>query len=249
MNETTQFENEELEKNQHFEAMERVGQINLFEDAYQQEKLKADEAVKESAQEPVEEQAKEPTQNESTTSDGERIAHIGEREAENGAQNQPNGEPLEQGSATLFEQAVAKIEAEMKSDKTSYVQDVGQYLIEFLKLKPETAEQFMQKDKSIAKSLMAMRKVAEKRQVNGFAGFTANEGFSIVLEYYGIQGGPAAPIVDVSQIAKQSAENLATKEQTPAPAQTVKQVLSAPAVETARKPSKLSFDVDIDELL
>lgn len=256
MSETTQLENEELAKKQHFEEIERVGQINLFEDAYQQEKLKAEAnvAVNEPAQELVVEQAMDSAQDEPTLSDGERIAHNGEREAENGAQNQSDGEHMEQNGATLFEQAMAKLEAEMKSGKNPYVQAVGQFLLEFLKQRPEFSEHVMQEGKTIAKSLDAMHKEAEKRKVGNFAVLTSEEGFAIVLEYYGIQGGAAAPKVDASQMAKQLADKLTTEAQPPAPApnpekKTEEHAEKAAVIEQAKKPSKLSFDVDIDELL
>lgn len=243
MSEVTQ-----VEKQQHFEEMERVGQVNLFEYAHQQEKLKV-AVVKEQAQEPIVEQATDSAQDEPTPSDGEQIEQIGEREAENGEQNKPDGEQVEQNGATLIEQAIAKIEADMKNNKNPYVQAVGQFLIEFLKQRPDTAEQILQNDKSISKSLEAMCKEAEKRKVGNYAVLTSEEGFEIVLKYYGIQGGVTAPSVDASQVAKQLADKMATQVQQQDHTTIAEQTTTTEAVEKAKIPGKLSFDVGLDDLL
>lgn len=231
MSDVEQVENEELAKKQHFEAMERVGQINLFEDYYQQEKLKA-------AKEKEAAQVSAKAQSESLQQDGEQEVQNGEQNSENGAPEQPNGERIEQNGGLVLEQAVAKLEAEMKK-KDPYIQVIGQFLNEFLKQRPDAGEQVMAKDKSIAGSLQAMRSIAEKRKVGNCAVLTDEEGFATVLEYFGVTGQVQASSVDASQMAKQLADKLVINEQPQAPT----------AVEKVKAPGKLSFDVDIDELL
>ncbi|UTW69887.1 hypothetical protein KHA80_03090 [Anaerobacillus sp. HL2] len=62
-------------------------------------------------------------------------------------------------------QAIKKLEEEMqKNSNNPYIQVVGNFLIEYLKENPTSAEKVLVADKTIAKSLDAMRKVAEQKK-------------------------------------------------------------------------------------
>jgi hypothetical protein len=87
----------------------------------------------------------------------------------------------------MIEQATAKIESEMLGKKDNpYIQVVGGFLLKHLDSNPQGAEKVLNKEKTIAKSLDEMKKAAEKKKVGGVAVLTDEEGFKIVLEYFGI---------------------------------------------------------------
>lgn len=84
-------------------------------------------------------------------------------------------------------EAIDKIKAEMKENANNpYVQVVGNFLIEHVTNSPDDAPKVLAKDKTIAKSLDAMRKEASKKKVNNVAVLTDAEGFAVVLNYFGI---------------------------------------------------------------
>lgn len=68
-----------------------------------------------------------------------------------------------------------------------YVQVVGEFLLQHLDKNPQDAEKIFADDKTIAKSLEEMRKVAEKKKVKNCAMFTPQEGFELVMKYFGIE--------------------------------------------------------------
>ena len=97
-------------------------------------------------------------------------------------------------------EALSKIKAEMNGNKNNpYIQVIGDFLLHHLEANPEAAEKIMAADKTIGKSLDAMRNEARKKQHKGMAILTDAEGFAIVLKYFGIEGpvysgaAPAAP--------------------------------------------------------
>lgn len=86
--------------------------------------------------------------------------------------------------------AVSKIEEEMKINKNNgYVQVVGTYLLICLRKHPEDAEKILANDKTILKSLDAMRREAEKSKMNNCAVLTNEAGFAVVSQYYNLSGG------------------------------------------------------------
>lgn len=97
--------------------------------------------------------------------------------------------------------AIEKLKSEMtKNTNNSYVQVVGSFLLQHLSENPQDAEKVLGKDKTIAKSLNEMRKVAGKKKVGNCAVLTDQEGFSVVLKYFNIEGKPAAPVNSISPI-------------------------------------------------
>ena len=94
----------------------------------------------------------------------------------------------------MLEDAKKKLETEMDGNKSnSYVQYLGQFLLQHIVANPSDVNKIMKEDKTIAKSLDAMKKEAEKKKTGNFAMLTPEEGFAIVLKYFGIDGAPAAP--------------------------------------------------------
>jgi hypothetical protein len=82
-------------------------------------------------------------------------------------------------------EAIAKIRSEMDANKkSSYVQVVGNFLLNYMNKHPEAAESIIKDSKTILKSLDAMRKVAEKKKTGNCAVLTDAEGFDIVLNYF-----------------------------------------------------------------
>ena len=92
----------------------------------------------------------------------------------------------------MLENAIAKIKAEMDANKdNSYVQVVGQFLLHRLGAFPECADKILAEDKTLAKSLDAMQAEARKKSKGTVTVLTDEEGFAIVLKYFGITGSAA----------------------------------------------------------
>jgi PcfK-like protein len=96
----------------------------------------------------------------------------------------------------MLNEAVEKIKSEMtKNNNNPYIHVVGNFMLEHLQEHPEDAEKVLTKDKTIVKSMDEVRKAAEKKKVGNMAVLTDQEGFKIVLGYFGIKDitvGPAA---------------------------------------------------------
>lgn len=93
----------------------------------------------------------------------------------------------------MLEQAKAKLTAEMDQNKdNSYIQVVGKFLLNHLETHPGSAERILAPDKTIGKSSDAMRKEAEKKKNGNCAVLSDEEGFAVVLQYFGIEVGAAA---------------------------------------------------------
>lgn len=88
----------------------------------------------------------------------------------------------------MLEQAIAKIEAEIKESKEPYVKFIGQYMIDHIKGTPTDAAAIMKNGKTVTGSLAFMKEKARKNATGGCAMFTPDEGFAIIMEYYGLQG-------------------------------------------------------------
>lgn len=92
----------------------------------------------------------------------------------------------------MHDQAINKINDEMTASKNNpCVQVVGAFLLQHLAAHPEAANAIMVEGKTVAKSLDEMRKVAEGRKHGNCAVLTDQEGFAVVLKYFGIEGSAA----------------------------------------------------------
>lgn len=93
-------------------------------------------------------------------------------------------------------EAIKKLKDEMKKEKSSYVQVIGKFLLQFIEANPDEAEKVLAKGKTIAGSLSEMEKEAKKQKVGNVAVLSDREGFAAVLKYFGIIGKvPAPPLV------------------------------------------------------
>ena len=93
----------------------------------------------------------------------------------------------------MLNNAITKIEDEMSKNKNNgYIQAVGGFLLGRLKTNQADAEKILADDKTIAKSLDKMRDEAKKKQVGNCAVLTDEEGFAVVLKYFGIDA--AVPV-------------------------------------------------------
>ena len=98
-------------------------------------------------------------------------------------------------------EAINKIKTEMEANKNnSYIQVVGGFLLQHLEVNPADAEKILTDDKTIAKSLDEMSKVAQKKKVGNCAVLTNQEGFEVVLKYFGIDTKPAPTVIKPVQI-------------------------------------------------
>lgn len=120
-----------------------------------------------------------------------------------------------------MEEARKKIEAEMAAHAAdASIQRIGNFLIMQLNINPSAAPAIMAKGKTVMGSFNAMRDEAQKHHRNGnSATLTDEEGFNMVLGYFGIVA------------------------QAPAP----ESIAAAPAMAAAAPRS--AFDVTLDDLL
>ena len=87
----------------------------------------------------------------------------------------------------MLQKVIAKLKSEMdKNSNNPYIQVVGSFLFNYLESSPEAAEKILTEDKTIIKSLDAMKNEASKKKIGNCAVLTDQEGFDIVLKYFGI---------------------------------------------------------------
>lgn len=111
---------------------------------------------------------------------------------------------LRNGMELILEDAKKKLQAEINAGQNNtYIQCVGQFLLQYIDNNLEAAEKILAKDKTLAKSLEEMKSEARKKATNGFAVLTDAEGLAIVLKYFGITGSvPSTKIEAQSQKKK-----------------------------------------------
>lgn len=87
----------------------------------------------------------------------------------------------------MINKAINKLKTEMDNSKDAYTKIIGEFLLQHLDKYSASAEKILVEGKTIAKSIDEMVKVAKKNAVNGRAMLTDQEGFEIVLKYFGIK--------------------------------------------------------------
>jgi len=106
----------------------------------------------------------------------------------------------------MSNKAIQKLKAEMDSNKNnSYIQVVGEFLLQHLQDNPSNAERIIQEGKTIGQSLNEMKKAAEKKKVGNCAVLSDQEGFKVVLEYFGIKGAVSSVIPKPIEVIKVNA--------------------------------------------
>lgn len=129
-------------------------------------------------------------------------------------------------------EAIAKLQSEISSSDNPAVQAIGQFLLQHLEQNPGDASSILKTDKTIIKSLEAMRKVAEKKKVGNMAVLSDSEGFAIVLNYF---KGEESAATDPKKQKNQTAEASAKKD-------TAKQ--TEPVKEDTTESEEVDFDFD-----
>lgn len=96
-------------------------------------------------------------------------------------------------------EATSKLEEEIKKNENNpYVKLIGEHLIKHLESNPSDAEKVLDNEKTILKSLEAMRKVAEKKKVGNMAILTDEEGYAEVYKYFGINSSKPVAVQSTS---------------------------------------------------
>ena len=93
----------------------------------------------------------------------------------------------------MLNQAIEKVKSEMKLYEGSHsIQRIGNFLLEQLSKTPDATEKILDPEKSIIKSLKQMekevRETIQKAQGDIGVTITDEEGFEIILKYFGIKG-------------------------------------------------------------
>lgn len=103
-----------------------------------------------------------------------------------------------------MEKAIEKLKSEMDKNKgNSYVQVVGNFLLQYLNDNPSAAEKILKEDKTISKSLNEMRKAAEKIKVNNCGVLADQEAFAIVLKYFDLDTKVPEKPVEIPKATKE----------------------------------------------
>lgn len=121
----------------------------------------------------------------------------------------------------MLEKAIEKLKAEINKSNDPCIQIIGEFLIQHIQNDPSNAGKIMQEGKTIENSFEEMRKVAVKKKVGNRAVLTDQEGFAIVLKYFGIEF---------------SITNTVSKVQEP--------IVEAPVIK--QKKSEIEFNVELD---
>lgn len=104
-------------------------------------------------------------------------------------------------------EAITKLKAEMDGKGTNtYVKLIGDFLIRHIQANPESANHVLDADKTIAKSLDAMKREAHKKAKDGMAMLTDQEGYAVVLKYFGMEGASVVQSTDPAPQIKQESQ-------------------------------------------
>ncbi|MDP4095450.1 hypothetical protein OIN60_01415 [Paenibacillus sp. P96] len=104
----------------------------------------------------------------------------------------------------MLQQALQKLQQEIgKHSKDAYVQHVGAFLMGYVRQHQEHAAFILTEGKTITGSLAAMKEEARKKQSNRVGVLSDQEGFDIVLKYFGVpmqqdKAAVAAPVLKAS---------------------------------------------------
>lgn len=107
-----------------------------------------------------------------------------------------------------MQQAISKLNVEMQEKNNQYVSLIGGMLINKMESGADLAELIMAEGKTITGSLEAMKNEAKKKQSGGMAMLTDEEGFKIVLKYYGYDDGQAISNVHSAAVSKSQVINI-----------------------------------------
>ncbi|WP_044480472.1 hypothetical protein [Paenibacillus antibioticophila] len=106
----------------------------------------------------------------------------------------------------MLQEALRKLQKEITDSKgDDYTNLVGSFLMDHIRQNPHHAPLIVAEGKSVAGSLKAMQTEASKKKKGNFAMLTPDQGFAVVLKYYGISSkksasepAPAPQTLDIS---------------------------------------------------
>lgn len=94
----------------------------------------------------------------------------------------------------MLEKAINKLQSEISENTLDdYIVGVANHMIDYVKKNPTAAPFIIAEDKNVKGSLKAMREIAAKKKSGNMAVITPEQGFKIIMEYYGITDSFATP--------------------------------------------------------
>ena len=103
--------------------------------------------------------------------------------------------------STMLVKAIEKLNAEIIKSNDPCIQVIGEFLLQHVESNNSNAEKIIQEGKTIEKSFEEMRKVAVTKKVGNRAVLTDQEGFTIVLKYFGIESSITNTVSKVKEPA------------------------------------------------
>ena len=112
----------------------------------------------------------------------------------------------------MIQNAIAKLKTEIEQSKNNqFVQVVGEFLLDHLNKFPQDAEKIMVIDKTVAKSIDELWRVARGRKVGNSAGMYGEEVMAIVFKYFGIESAVTIPVSAAAPVMKAERPDVTTK--------------------------------------
>ncbi|HCO74995.1 MAG TPA: hypothetical protein DIT16_09100 [Clostridium sp.] len=86
----------------------------------------------------------------------------------------------------LINKAIEKLNSEMDKEDKKEIRVIGEFLLNQVTSNEDIAKAILTEGKTIMKSLDDMKGIARQRAINGCAVIDPEEGFEIVMNYFGI---------------------------------------------------------------
>jgi len=83
-------------------------------------------------------------------------------------------------------EAIKKINDELESNKNTVISRIGEFIKNHVEICPDDAVKVLALDKNLKGAFGAMKDEARKNQVDGCGGMSDEEGYALVLKYFGI---------------------------------------------------------------
>ncbi len=87
----------------------------------------------------------------------------------------------------LINKAIEKLNSEMDKEYKKEIRVIGEFLLNQVTSNEDIAKAILTEGKTIMKSLDDMKRIARQRAINGCAVIDTEEGFEIVMNYFGIK--------------------------------------------------------------
>ncbi len=87
----------------------------------------------------------------------------------------------------LINKAIEKLNSEMDKEDKKEIRVIGEFLLNQVTSNEDIAKAILTEGKTIMKSLDDMKRIARQRAINGCTVIDPEEGFEIVMNYFGIK--------------------------------------------------------------